>query len=260
MCVTCLEKASIPEHDMDPDWWSWVTEVVRDCDGESICIHHADKTHSEVEEAVLRFLGEGTMDPFVVINEHNGMCEDTVAYHRILYEDNSVINRVNNSGYIAMPRCWEGHKPLEISCREPGLMVFGGSCAHVPKGIDIQVGLDSIMSPLLHQSPWNDKHIISHLIPNMGVPSNKKEFKAMIRWLSFKILEGKKVHVGCIGGHGRSGLVLASLVQSIAGRDDAIDYVRLNYCRKAIENRKQEQWLMYHLGMDEPTIPYRGKK
>jgi protein-tyrosine phosphatase len=52
---------------------------------------------------------------------------------------------------------------------------------------------------------------------------------------------GLKVEVGCIGGHGRTGTVLAALsVIYGATASEAIKHVRQHYCTKAVEGKKQE--------------------
>jgi len=54
--------------------------------------------------------------------------------------------------------------------------------------------------------------------------------------------EGKKLYVGCWGGTGRTGTLLAVLVgqhQSFSG-EQAIDYIRDNYKKGAVETKDQE--------------------
>lgn len=58
--------------------------------------------------------------------------------------------------------------------------------------------------------------------------------------------EGKRVEVGCVGGHGRTGLMLAImslLSMRVPDADAAIDRVRDLYCIEAIESRDQEWYI-----------------
>ncbi len=53
---------------------------------------------------------------------------------------------------------------------------------------------------------------------------------------------GERVEVGCLGGHGRTGTALACLaVLTGTLADDAVAWVRGNYCYKAVETDVQEQ-------------------
>jgi protein-tyrosine phosphatase len=56
---------------------------------------------------------------------------------------------------------------------------------------------------------------------------------------------GKVVEVGCAAGHGRTGTVLACIA-ILAGvpRDEAVEWVRSNYCRNAVEHEDQEAWVL----------------
>lgn len=65
-----------------------------------------------------------------------------------------------------------------------------------------------------------------------------------------KIIEylkaGKKVEIGCFGGHGRTGTVAACLlgiVEGISG-EDAIVQLRTRYCDHTVEGKAQEQFVI----------------
>jgi hypothetical protein len=65
--------------------------------------------------------------------------------------------------------------------------------------------------------------------------------------------DGKTVHVGCVGGHGRTGIVISAIVAELTGKKDAIQWVRKHYCKKAVESKAQVQFLMKHYGVTEVT-------
>lgn len=69
--------------------------------------------------------------------------------------------------------------------------------------------------------------------------------------------QGVVVEVGCHGGHGRTGTILACM-GVLAGLDhkDAIAYVRRTFCDEAIETAEQEwfvEWFECHLTDSTPS-------
>ena len=62
----------------------------------------------------------------------------------------------------------------------------------------------------------------------------------LVLWVLEQIASGKMVEVGCMGGHGRTGTLLAALRAAqgeLPGR--AIGWVRNNYCKRAVESNGQ---------------------
>lgn len=82
--------------------------------------------------------------------------------------------------------------------------------------------------------PWSD----------FQDPDSIREFELVTRWLLDHIMLGKRVEVGCVGGHGRTGTLLASLL-ILQGVDawSAIDRIRHTYCEWAVESLQQERFL-----------------
>lgn len=83
----------------------------------------------------------------------------------------------------------------------------------------------------------------------MSVPENLDEFNKMLLHVKLSLEQGLKVFMGCIGGHGRTGLVFAALVKLMSNEEDAITYVRKNYCEKAVESNSQVEWLHKNFGI-----------
>ena len=54
--------------------------------------------------------------------------------------------------------------------------------------------------------------VIQFIIPDRKVPEDVREFCALVIHLTRKINEGKKLYIHCKGGHGRSGLLVASIL------------------------------------------------
>lgn len=150
-----------------------------------------------------------------------------------------------------IPRCYESHPALPIG----DFKIYGGSCGHpIVKDADVYVGFDRSMQFFNSQYPWEEKtrEVVEFLYPitDMAAPSKPKEFHQLIGWLAEQLEGGKKVHIGCIGGHGRTGTVLAALVKHMTGNADAISYVREHYCKKAVESKVQVKFLEEQFGIE----------
>lgn len=148
-------------------------------------------------------------------------------------------------------RCYESHPPLPIG----KFMVYGGSCINpIVHDADIYVGLDLGMR-ISKWAPWrgevHQSLDIPYPITDMRTPHDPADFKKMIEWLAKQIENEKKVHVGCIGGHGRTGTVFSALVNVMTGEVDATTYVRNHYCKKAVESDEQVKFLAKHFGIKE---------
>lgn len=143
--------------------------------------------------------------------------------------------------------CWP-HPLLEI---KPGLPPIAGSaCAHpVVSDYDIYIGFDR-MDFTERNLPWTPGMEIAFPIPDMGVPKSPENFGKLVDWTLAQMEGGAKVHAGCIGGHGRTGMFFAALVAVATGRKDAITYVREHYCKKACETSVQIDYLVKRFGVD----------
>lgn len=79
------------------------------------------------------------------------------------------------------------------------------------------------------------------LWPDFSVPTNLKATAEAIKEFYLLANHGKKIEIGCIGGHGRTGTALACMA-ILAGvpAAQAGNWVKTNYCKEAIES--QIQW------------------
>ncbi|MCO5157859.1 MAG: hypothetical protein M9945_14115 [Aquamicrobium sp.] len=153
-------------------------------------------------------------------------------------------------------RCYTKHPPLKL----PGtdLVIYGGSCSDpVILDADVYIGFDHSMRWTERHYPWKKGEEVYFRIQDMGVPSKPEEFKKLVAWTRAQLEAGRKVHCGCIGGHGRTGTFLAALV-STYGVDDAITYVRENYCQKAVESGGQINFLHEHFGVKKVSGSKQG--
>lgn len=152
------------------------------------------------------------------------------------------------SGTASYKKCSHTHKPLKIG----EYFIYGGACASpIVTDADIYVGFEHGMQTFNKNLPWVEGEAFEFLIVDMGVPPSVELFKGLLKYLSDSLIAGKKVHIGCIGGHGRTGLVLSALVRYMTNNKEAIQYVRDNYCVKAVESETQINWLNKHFGIDK---------
>ena len=82
-----------------------------------------------------------------------------------------------------------------------------------------------------------------------GVGGPWREFLNMIIGL---LDEGKKILVYCMGGHGRTGTFLASLIALLEQPEDPIAEVRKRYCKDAVETEDQARAIFKLLGKPLP--------
>lgn len=145
----------------------------------------------------------------------------------------------------ATPKCYESHKPYAVTADH---FIHGGSCFRPVKDCDVYVALDGAASITEQSFPWTPGHEIHFTIRDRHAPTSPKATKELVRWLAKQLYDGKTIHVGCIGGHGRTGLILAALRAHMANDENAIEHVRANYCHRAVESEVQVAFLQEHFG------------
>ena len=89
--------------------------------------------------------------------------------------------------------------------------------------------------------PWPHDHLDW---PDFGVPDDAAQVVAALRSVLARARAGERVEIGCLGGHGRTGTALACLaILSGHPPDEAVAWVRANYCAKAVETADQETFV-----------------
>ena len=90
---------------------------------------------------------------------------------------------------------------------------------------------------------------------DFGLPRDDAAARAQIRGAFARARAGERVEVGCLGGLGRTGTVLACMA-TLAGvpADEAVAWVRANYDVRAVETPEQEEWVRAFM-RDEPPQP-----
>jgi len=82
--------------------------------------------------------------------------------------------------------------------------------------------------------------------PDFSVPRGRQAAAAQIRSAFARARAGERVEVGCAGGLGRTGTVLACMAV-LAGvpAADAVAWVRANYDARAVETEEQEKFVVW---------------
>jgi hypothetical protein len=87
--------------------------------------------------------------------------------------------------------------------------------------------------------PWPHAHVDW---PDFGVPEDLDVLRRALTDLLDRARTGDSVEVGCLGDHGRTGTALACLaVLTGTPADEAVAWVRANYCENAVETDRQEE-------------------
>lgn len=82
--------------------------------------------------------------------------------------------------------------------------------------------------------------------PDLGVPSAPVKAAAQICDAFTRAKSGERVEIGCLGGRGRTGTVLACMaVLAGVSAPEAVTWVRSNYSATAVETREQEEWVLW---------------
>lgn len=147
-------------------------------------------------------------------------------------------------------RCYESHPVLKFGKGK----LYGGSASNPKvKDADVYVALQSGSTCGRSSDPWETQKVVEihYTIRDMDAPVDVPRFKKLVTWLCNQLQDEKRIHVGCVGGHGRTGTVLTAIVAELLGKKDAIQYVRKHYCEKAVESKSQIAFLMKHYGVSE---------
>jgi hypothetical protein len=171
--------------------------------------------------------------------------KDPIANFDHDFAKGSVVKKYND--YKVGTSCYHKHPALKL----PGtdLVIYGGSCnSPAMKDADVYVGFDHGMQISQRHWPWKKGTEVLFEVQDMGIPKQPEEFRKLVGWVKKQVDAGLKVHCGCIGGHGRTGTFLAALVSEY-GEKDAINYVRKNYCDRAVESSQQVKFLQEQYGV-----------
>lgn len=85
------------------------------------------------------------------------------------------------------------------------------------------------------------RHDIAVPTRDFDVPKVADVRRALVQLIA-QMAIGRQAYVGCMGGIGRTGLLLAALAK-IMGVEDPVAYVREHYIPHAVETQKQQDYI-----------------
>jgi hypothetical protein len=150
--------------------------------------------------------------------------------------------------------CYERHLALDVG---GGRVIYGGNCwKPVINDADVYVGFDDMSSRLKSypwEPGWNPDREVAFPIEDRTAPENPEQFRNFVCWVSDQLDAKMKVHCGCVGGHGRTGMFFAALVSHRLKLEDPIGWVREKYCKEAVESKVQVDFLVKNWGYKYPS-------
>jgi len=89
--------------------------------------------------------------------------------------------------------------------------------------------------------PWDHEWIDW---PDFGLPRDGKQASGQILRAFDRARSGERVEIGCEGGLGRTGTVLACMaILAGVAADEAVDWVHAHYDARAVETDDQAAWV-----------------
>ena len=161
-------------------------------------------------------------------------------------------------GSWQQPLCLHPPQPVLFS-KDAGWTIFAGAgpdCTKQLGGFDLLLNLtgDTVFGghiiPVPELKRWASPAGIPEIVldwPDLGIVRLPREFwKALIALVAE---QKAKMLVFCVGGHGRTGTAIASLMAACGwSSTEAIAWVRANYCGRAIETKEQEEYVRWIAG------------
>ena len=95
--------------------------------------------------------------------------------------------------------------------------------------------------------------------PDFGLPEDPEAAANDIEAAFARARQGELVEVGCLGGRGRTGTVLAcmAVLAGVPG-DEAVAWIRRAYRPEAVETPEQEEWVEWFAGWARGATPASG--
>lgn len=138
-----------------------------------------------------------------------------------------------------------------------GLELYIGQLKEIDStAYDLVLDLTGAPRPMNHKLPeeyeWltpllknPDDNVMYLEIRDYDIPELDYEFWSSL-WLDIRS-KTKRVVVGCMGGHGRSGMVCSILLSFATGMaaEESIRYIRQNYCHEVVETALQESYVHF---------------
>lgn len=166
------------------------------------------------------------------------------------------------------------HKGNVLAFEAAGLRVFGGGSSHnlVPEKADVWIQLawssysNSSKAWKLPAKFKSAKFLVSKpdlVIPmeitdGAGLPASLTADFWTTFWVDLQMLDKRDILVSCMGGHGRTGMVLTCLALAagvVPAGNDPVAWIRDRYCEKAVETKAQITYIEEAFGVKVASAP-----
>lgn len=144
-------------------------------------------------------------------------------------------------------KCRHFFEPIELV---DGYKVYPSSLANdrTPQEMTPDFGL---YADFMWEPGWRNEYIVW---PDFEIPDFYDTAVEQIHSATERIVNGERVEIGCIGGHGRTGTIAACILVTLSAMfeetlitpTEAITFIRREYCRHAVETEEQEWWVEYY--------------
>lgn len=114
------------------------------------------------------------------------------------------------------------------------LLLVGGPYRNKPKGF-YGVNLQGETTP--------PEYAVRLPIRDFSTPENPEDVIKTIGMIIEAAFQGEPVWLGCMGGMGRTGLIMSILVKAL-GIENPVEYVREHYYEHAVETKPQYSYVM----------------
>lgn len=114
------------------------------------------------------------------------------------------------------------------------MVVVGGPYRNKPPGF-YGVNLQAEIAP--------PEFAVRLPIQDFSTPRYPEDVLKTIRMMIEAAFQGEPIWLGCMGGMGRTGLMMSILVKAL-GIENPVEYVRSNYYEHAVETKPQYDYVM----------------
>ena len=180
----------------------------------------------------------------------------------------------NNNHMVEVKNCGHEKRPLKLSIENKEVLIrgFSGSDHRAQMKHKFPIdGVNVLLAGMIYDDIGrmfsNSRLLLPAREPNVpsvvyeiidrGTPSSNGEFELLVSMLLSKLKKGENVNISCIGGHGRTGLLMAILYGALTGSKTPIEDVRTQYCEEAVESYEQKCFVHSFLKLPAPVQDVR---
>lgn len=141
----------------------------------------------------------------------------------------------NDKGFIVRKNDQTRHNFVTLTYKGQIMRLYGGPFESTSKLFE---GMHRVKLDRVLKGPFED----CFHIPDFSVPEDIKHFWVTVFRMCKILIKDKQMLVGCRGGIGRTGLMMASIF-SVFEKGDPVVAVREEYLPYAVETAKQEAFV-----------------